>query len=58
MSCDSDSDILQFLRAKGAIAQSTTAPPRVELQSTPYNSYTKLQLDMRRKIEILKNLYV
>jgi hypothetical protein len=29
-------------------------PPRLELQPSPYPTYTQKQLDMRRKIEILK----
>ena len=35
--------------------QLTNVPlPRVELQPSPYGQYTKYQLDMRRKAEILK----
>jgi hypothetical protein len=48
-----DSDILQFLRNRGALNRNIGN--RIELQPTPYGRYTKHQLDMRRKVEILKN---
>lgn len=42
------------LTAKRQLQLTTIPPTRVELQKTPYTDYTKYQLDMRRKAEILK----
>ena len=42
------------LTAKRQLQLTTVPPARIELQTTPYTNYTKYQLDMRRKAEILK----
>jgi len=42
------------LTAKRQLQLTTVPPSRIELQPTPYTNYTKYQLDMRRKAEILK----
>ena len=42
------------LTAKRQLRLTTIPPTRVELQESPYTTYTKYQLDMRRKAEILK----
>jgi hypothetical protein len=42
------------ITAKRQLQLTTIPPARIELQNTPYTNYTKYELDMRRKAEILK----
>ena len=42
------------LTAKRQLRLTYIPPARIELQESPYKNYTKYQLDMRRKAEILK----
>jgi len=42
------------LTAKRQLQLTTVPTSRIELQNTTYTNYTKYQLDMRQKTEILK----
>ena len=46
-----DCAVLEQLRKSRV---NTIKPLRLELQSSPYSTYTQKQLDMRRKAEILQ----